>query len=89
VSKHKSIYNVGDLVQIIHIGDGTEDCPWTEVPVPGIYLGTVANSYYKYDATADLSRQDRDHVAHVVWYKGSKRHILNEGDIKLLAPAHN
>ena len=89
MNKYKSTYNIGDLVQIIHIGDGTEDSPWTEVPVPGIYLGTVSNSYFKYDRGDNLSKRSQDQIAHVVWYKGRKRHILNERDIKLLAPAHN
>ena len=89
VNEYKSTYNVGDLVQIIHIGEGTEEAPWTEVPVAGIYLGTVQDSYYKYDRGDNLSKKIHDHTTHIVWYKGRKRHVLNAGDIKLLAPAHN
>ena len=33
-------FNVGDLVEIVHIGDGTAYFPWAEAPVSGIYMGS-------------------------------------------------
>ena len=72
-------FNIGDLVEILYIGEGTAAFPWTETPVPGIYLGTMEFTHY---IDADQSVQD---VCHKVWSMGKVRYISDLDEIKLLS----
>ena len=72
-------FNIGDLVEIIYIGEGTAAFPWSETPVPGIYLGTMEFTHY---IDANQSVQD---VCHKVWSMGKVRYIQSLDEIKLLS----
>ena len=72
-------FNIGDLVEIIYIGEGTAAFPWSETPVPGIYLGTMEFTHY---IDANQSVQD---VCHKVLSMGKVRYIQSLDEIKLLA----
>jgi len=72
-------FNIGDLVEIIYIGEGSAAFPWTETPVPGIYLGTMEFTHY---IDAYQSVQD---VCHKVWSMGKVRYISDVDEIKLLS----
>jgi len=82
--------NVGDLVEVIDIGDGTPIRPWTENSVAAIYLGSYkSNRHFGYDSTTNMSILGRGpETWHIVWYSGKKRFIAKDTDIKLLSP-HN
>lgn len=72
-------FNIGDLVEIIYIGEGTAVFPWTETPVSGIYLGTMEFVHY---LNADDKVMD---VCHKVWSMGKVRYISDVDEIKLLS----
>ena len=73
-------FNIGDLVEIIYIGEGTSYFPWTETSVPGIYLGTMVFTHY------NGPDEKIDDVCHKVWSMGKVRYISNLEDIKMLVP---
>ena len=81
-------YELGDLVQVIDIGDGTLTAPWTENLIVGIYLGPDEMKMFPYNSIDDLSRMSPEYQKwHVVWVLGRRRLIAYEGEIKLLAKA--
>ena len=40
-------FNIGDLVEILYVGQSSSYFPWTDNPVPGIYLGEMEFTHYK------------------------------------------
>ncbi len=81
-------YELGDLVQVVDIGDGTLTAPWTETLTVGIYLGVDEMKMFPYNAIDDLSRITPAHqVWHIVWARGRRRLVAHDGEIKLLAKA--
>ena len=79
----KSLFNIGDLVEIIYIGEGTVVFPWTETPVPGIYLGIMEFTHY-----VGPEESVRD-ICHKVWSMGKVRYINNVDEIRLLSTLGN
>ncbi len=74
-------FNVGDLVEIIHIGDGTAFFPWAEAPVSGIYMGSTEFTFY---LDKDRKKIDR---CHKIWSMGKMRYVENNEPIRLLSRA--
>ena len=72
-------YDIGDLVEIMYIGEGTALFPWSETPVSGIYLGTMEFTHFK---NADEKVQD---ICHKVWSMGKVRYIADVDEIRLLS----
>ena len=73
------LFNIGDLVEIVYIGEGTAAFPWTETPVSGIYLGTMEFTHY-------LNPEDKKiDVCHKVWSMGKVRYIQDLDEISLLS----
>jgi len=87
----EGIFNIGDLVEVIDIGNGTKKWPWGEKKVSAIYLGVENhNNFFRYNLLKDLSeRCSSRNKSHVVWYEGKKRYIVNDSDITLLASVNN
>ena len=79
----KSLFNIGDLVEIIYIGEGTAVFPLTETPVPGIYLGIMEFTHY---VCPEESVRD---ICHKVWSMGKVRYINNVDEIRLLSTLGN
>jgi hypothetical protein len=81
-------YELGDLVQVVDIGDGTLTSPWTETMTVGIYLGTDELKMFPYNSIDDLSRiSPQQQKWHIVWVRGRRRMVSHDGEIKLLAKA--
>ena len=72
-------FYIGDLVEIMWIGEGTAVFPWTETPVPGIYLGTMEFTHY-----IGPEEKVKD-VCHKVWSMGKVRYINTIEEISLLS----
>jgi len=77
--------SIGDLVEFIDIGDGTDDYPWTEAPAVGIYLGKFESTVFSYSVVKDLSAPMDHHAWHIIWSRGRRRHVCLSKDIKLLS----
>ena len=75
---HK-LFDIGDLVEIVYIGEGTAAFPWSETPVPGIYLGTMEFTQYH-----DPTNKKTD-ICHKVWSMGKVRYIQDIEEIRLLS----
>ena len=75
----KKKLKIGDLVQIVYIGEGNPLVPWTEEPVVGIYLGEMEFVHYKSmgDKKVDF--------CHKVWAMGRVRYVPSLDEIKLLS----
>jgi len=73
-------FNIGDLVEIVYIGEGTAYFPWTEVPVPGIYLGQMEFIHYV------NPNEKKTDICYKVWALGKVRYIADISEIKLLSP---
>ena len=73
------LFNIGDLVEIVYIGEGTAAFPWTETPVSGIYLGTMEFTHYLNPADKKID------ICHKVWAAGRVRYISRMDEIKLLS----
>ncbi len=73
------IFGIGDLVEIVYIGEGTAAFPWTETPVSGIYLGTMEFTHYLNPS------ERRTDVCHKVWSMGKVRYIQDLEEIRLLS----
>ena len=74
-----NVFGIGDLVEIVYIGEGTMAFPWTETPVSGIYLGTMEFTHYH-----DPSNKKTD-ICHKVWSMGKVRYIQDIEEIRLLS----
>ena len=71
---------VGDLVEIIYIGEGTAYFPWTETPAPGIYLGEIEVIHYKSE------NEKQTDICHKVWAVGKIIYINSRDELRLLSP---
>ena len=86
--EEKFNFNIGDLVEVVDIGEGTPLHPWTEAPVPAIYMGSYeANRHFGFDPGSNMSILAPE-TWHIVWYRGRKRYISKSIDLKLLS-SHN
>ena len=74
---HK-LFDIGDLVEIVYIGEGTAAFPWSETPVSGIYPGTMEFTHYR-----NPNEQIKD-ICHKVWSMGKVRYISDIEEIRLL-----
>jgi len=74
-------FNVGDLVEIVHIGDGTAYFPWAEAPVSGIYMGSSEFTFY-----LDNNSKKTDYC-YKIWSMGKMRYVENHEPIRLLSRA--
>jgi len=77
----QDLYQVGDLVKIIFIGEGTSYFPWAEVPIPGIYLGQTEFTHY------GSAQGPETRFSHKIWAMGKVRYISSADEIELLASA--
>lgn len=86
----KDTFNIGDLVEVIDIGEGSEEFPWTEEPVAAIYMGLMENKIFGYNPIVDLSTTtcSGKETWHKVWYRGKVRYLALDKDLKLLS-SHN
>ena len=72
-------FKIGDLVEILYIGQSSSYFPWTETAVPGIYLGEMEFTHYKSPS------EKKTDFCHKVWDKGKVRYIAELNEIRLLA----
>ncbi len=78
----QTAYNVGDLVQIVHISEETSFFQWSELPILGIYMGILETTHFK-----SAPRKNEKIECYKVWAKGKMRYISNLSELKLLAHA--
>mgnify|MGYP005818212641 FL=1 len=76
-------FKIGDLVEIIYIGQSSSYFPWTDPPVPGIYLGEMEFTHYK-----DVNEKKLD-ICHKIWALGKVRYVADLNEIKLLSTGSN
>tara|TARA_Y100000296_G_C4984366_1_gene162231 strand:+ start:8 stop:277 length:270 start_codon:yes stop_codon:yes gene_type:complete len=76
-------FKTGDLVEIMYIGQSSSYFPWTDSPVPGIYLGEMEFTHYK-----DVNDKKLD-ICHKIWALGKVRYIADLNEIKLLSTGSN
>jgi hypothetical protein len=76
-------FKIGDLVEIAYVGQSSSYFPWTDSPVPGIYLGEMEFTHHK-----SVNDKKID-VCHKVWALGKVRYIADLNEIKLLSTGSN
>ena len=54
-------FNIGDLVEILYVGQSSSYFPWTDNAVPGIYLGEMEFTHYK------SPNEKKTDFCHKVW----------------------
>ncbi len=72
-------FNIGDLVEILYVGQSSSYFPWTDNPVPGIYLGEMEFTHYKSPAEKKID------ICHKIWAMGKVRYIADLNEIRLLS----
>ena len=72
-------FNIGDLVEILYVGQSSSYFPWTDNAVPGIYLGEMEFTHYK------SPNEKKTDFCHKVWAMGKVRYIADLNEIRLLA----
>ena len=78
----QTVYNVGDLVQIIYISEETSFFKWSELPIIGIYMGVLETTHFK-----PSPKKNEKVECYKVWARGKMRYISNLSELKLLAAA--
>lgn len=76
----KDKFSIGDLVEVVYIGEGTSYFPWAEVPVAGIYMGELEVTHY-----GDYPNKNVTSFCHKVWAMGKIRYISSIDELKLLS----
>ena len=72
-------FKTGDLVEILYVGQSSSYFPWTDEPVPGIYLGELEFTHYKGHT------EKKTDFCHKIWVKGKVMYISDLSEIKLLS----
>ena len=72
-------FNIGDLVEILYVGQSSSYFPWTDNPVPGIYLDEMEFTHYK------SPNEKKTDICHKVWAIGKVRYVADLNEIKLLS----
>ena len=72
-------FKIGDLVEILYIGQSSSYFPWTETAVPGIYLGEMEFTHYKSPA------EKKTDICHKIWAMGKVRYVADLNEIRLLS----